>query len=76
MKILRIVFCTLACLCVAASVIIGALFGWIYFLALLAAAAVFGMAMFVCIRVQEKGEPSERRDFMDPPSEDDTQKKQ
>ena len=69
MKTLRIVFCILACLCVAASIFLGAFLGWAYFFIAVAAAVLFGGAMFF---VKKKSEPVERRtDFMNSPEEND-----
>ena len=46
LKILRITFCILSALCLAAAIPIGAFFGWIWLVGLLIAAALFALLMF------------------------------
>ena len=62
MKSLRITFCILACLCVAATVPIAVFFGW-YCLACVAGAGIFGMLMVVCKRSSDP-KPLPHADFM------------
>lgn len=67
MKILKIVFCVLSCLCVAASVFLGAFLGWGWFFLAVGAAVLFGAAMFF---IKKKSDPVERKtDFMNSPEE-------
>lgn len=63
MKILRIVFCLLAVLSAAASILVGILFGMVWFLVCAVAAVLFAVAMFFC---KQKSEPPEAKkpDFM------------
>ncbi len=63
MKILRIVFCVLACLFAAASMVIGMIFGLMWFLIIVACAGIFVILMFL---TKQKSEPQEppRPDFM------------
>ena len=56
MKILRIAFCILACLCLAASILLGIFFGILWFLVAIAAAALFALCMFFC---KKRSEPAE-----------------
>jgi len=64
-KILRIVFCILACLCVAATVVVGAVFGLLYCLIPLGCALVF--AALMCLFKNEpwnRPKKQPRTDFM------------
>lgn len=62
MKTLRIVFCILSCVCVAASVFIGFYFGWEWFLITACGAVLFGAGMLFA---KNKSEPKPRSaDFM------------
>ncbi len=64
MKILQIVFCVLACICVAAAVPVGIFFDLLYLLIPVAGAVLFGVLMVWC---KNKTRPHEekRKDFMD-----------
>ena len=62
MKILRIVFCVLACLCVAAVVPIAVFFQW-YCLACVGGAFLFGGAMLLAKRFSEP-KPAPVPDYM------------
>lgn len=75
MRILQMVLCILACLCVVASVVVGAfLQNLVAVICLLLGAVICGAGLFlVRARANEREERQERghrRDFMDPPSDD------
>ncbi len=65
MKILRIVFCILACLCVAAAVPVGIFFDLGYVFIPVAAAGLFAVLMAVA-KGRSEAAPREGSDFMDP----------
>ena len=69
MKILRTVFCVLACVCVAATVPIGIFFGW-YCLFPIAGALVCAIAMTWTKEVSEP-KPKPRPDFMNSDEENE-----
>ena len=71
MKALRIIFCILSCICVAASVFFGIFLGWEWFFLAVALAAAFGAGMFFAKAKSEPPEP--KKDFMN--SDADTPKK-
>lgn len=74
MKILRIVFCILSCLCVAASVFIGVYYGLQWCLITLAGAILFGAGMFLA---KNKSEPKQRStDFMNSDAENEQIRKE
>ena len=60
--VLRTIFCILSVLCVAASVVIGMIFGLLWALVCVAGAAVFAGLMLLAKR--EKPAPDEKPDFM------------
>ena len=63
MKILRIVFCVLSCLCLAAAVPIGIFCNLIYLVLDLFVALGFGAAMLFCKGKSDEEPP--QKDFMD-----------
>ena len=63
MKTVRIVFCILACLLVAASVPAAVLWGWMWFLVLICGAALSAAVMLFAKKRSEPAEPP-RPDFM------------
>lgn len=70
MKIMRIVFCILACLCVLAAVPIGILCDVIYLVVDLFVALAFGGAMLLC---KKRSEPVQRTtDYMNSEEENET----
>ncbi len=75
MRVVQIILCILACLCVIASVIVGAfLQNLVGVICLLLGAVICGAGMFF-VRAQandkaERKERGNRCDFMDPPSDD------
>lgn len=63
MKVLRIVFCILSCLCVLACVPAGIWLDWTWALVFVLGAACFAAGM---VYFKKKSEPKEKkRDFMD-----------
>lgn len=70
MKVLRIVFCILSCLCVVAAVMLGIFVGMMGCLFAIAGAVMFGAAMMIVIHLSQP-KPPPRRDFMDPPDQDE-----
>lgn len=67
-KILRIIFCVLACACTAVTIFIFAIFG-LYGLIPLGGAIVFAVLMFICKNAQEREElkknpPPPKGDFI------------
>ena len=60
--VLRTIFCILSVLCLAAAVVIGMIFGFVWALVCFAAAAVFAGLMLQATR--EKAAPDEKPDFM------------
>ncbi len=69
-KIFRIVFCVLACLCVAATVVIGALFGFLWALVCIAGACVFGILMMLS-KGRSEPKPPASPDFMNTDEENE-----
>ncbi len=69
MKIATMVFCILACLCVAAAIPLGALVDWLWFAVCVAAALLFGGAMLLTKKLSA---PPETHAFLEEkPSEKD-----
>lgn len=63
--VLKTVFCILSCLCLAAAIVIGAFFGWLYCILLLAVAALFaGLMFFVKASADRSEPPAPTPDFM------------
>ena len=69
MKIARIVFCVLACLCVAAVIPAGFFIDF-YCLFFVAGAVVFGVLMALCKRADEP-KPAPKPDFMNSDEENE-----
>ncbi len=60
--VLRTIFCILSVLCLAAAVVIGMIFGFVWAIVCFAGAAVFAGLMLLAKR--EKSAPEEKPDFM------------
>ena len=60
--VLRTIFCILSVLCVAAAVVIGMIFGFVWAIVCIAGAAVFAGLMLLAKR--EKAAPEGKPDFM------------
>ena len=69
MKVLRIVFCILACLCVAAIVPVAVFFEW-YCLLCVGGAVLFGGGMFLMRRLMQP-KPLPKPDFMNSDEENE-----
>ncbi len=63
MKVLKIIFCILSCICVAASIFVGIFLGWEWFFVVIAGAAVFGGGM-VWAKRKSDPPPKPSADFM------------
>lgn len=72
LKILRITFCILSALCLAAAIPIGAFFGWVWLVGLLIAAALFALLMFGAKNGFRRQTPAPKPDFMN--SEEENEK--
>lgn len=71
MRIVQIVSCILACLCVVAAAIVGAfLRDLVIVLCLLLAAVLCGVVMFFARARAKEREEQDRPDFMNPPKHD------
>lgn len=73
MKYLQIVFCVLACLCAACSIVIGATLGWIWFIVLALAAALFAALMYYC-KKRAVPPPPPAPDFMNSEEENEVRR--
>lgn len=74
MKTLRIIFCILSCLCVAASILVGVFVGWEWFVLTAVLAVAFGAGM---IFAKDKSDPKPRStDFMNSDEENETLQKE
>jgi predicted MFS family arabinose efflux permease len=69
LKILRILFCVVACLCVASAVFVGIFLGWQWCLICIAVACLFAVLMNWCRNASEK--ESQTPDFMNTPEENE-----
>ena len=67
MKTLRIVFCVLSCVCVAACVPAGVWLGWLWVIGFIALAALFAAGMYFCKSKSEET-PNRKPDFTDEPA--------
>ena len=59
LKVLRIIFCILAVALAAAAIFVFVYAGWVWGIATVLAAAVFGSLMVLCKQLQEKKERKE-----------------
>lgn len=75
MKTLKIIFCILSCLCVAASVFVGIYCGWEWFFLVIAGAAVFAGGMFWAKKKSDPP-PKPTADFMNSDEENEKIKKE
>ena len=71
MKTLRITFCILSALCLAAAIPIGVVFGLPYLFALLGGAAVFAILMFAAKGSFRRVKPQPKPDFMNSDEENE-----
>lgn len=75
MNVLRITFCIIACICVAAVVPVGIFFEW-YCLIPLCAAFVFGALTVAAKNGFRREKPAPKTDFMNSDEENDRIRKQ
>lgn len=63
MKVLKIIFCILSCICVAAAIFVGIYYGWEWFFVVIAGAAAFAGGMFWAKKKSDPP-PKPSADFM------------